>query len=560
MNGFVDLAFGPLAGLECRRSLGRRWMRVGQVLAGLPGIVVALSVLWFWWFQRQIDARYMPGGLLLGGVLVLEWIMLVVALVMSPAVVAGTLAGEKARGVLPLLLASSVSTREIATGRLAGRLTLVAIFLLANLPAMWLMAGFSSLPIRVLLVLFALPAAVSFGVGGMSLLTSAMSRRARDALIAVYLLELLLFLLLLFLVPALLWRFLPPTGWDALRAMNPFYGLSSLIESSDVRLATLSCAFWSCLGLLGLGTASWQLRRVYLRQVDGNRTRSERRHRARPEVGENPMLWKETHFERVEAFSRFVWWVGVFIFLALLGTTLVLAGVIMWTEWVRPDTVWNQWATAELEVLAGTTALPLSWLIQWTIALRAAVAIASEREHGTWDTLLLSDLEGSEIVGAKIWGSLYSLRGFIAAAAVLWTLAALFGAMPLSDYWTRLANTIVISVFMTAAGVWLSLSSSTATRAMTLTIGTWLLSAGIFATLAAMFVLVIMMIIIMAWLYWMGMTQGVWVTGIRGSGPPFPMSFMTGWTLTRLTMYAATAALIALYCRKRFDRLAGRAP
>ncbi len=68
------------------------------------------------------------------------------------------------------------------------------------------------------------------------------------------------------------------------------------------------------------------------------------------------------------------------------------------------------------------------------------------------------------------------------------------------------------------------------------------------------------MIIMMAWLYWMGMTQGVWVISGKAAGPPFPMSFVTGWTLTRLTMYVVSAALIAFYCRIRFDRLAGRTP
>ena len=155
VNGFVDFALGPLAGPECRRSLGRRWVRIGQVLAAVPGVVVALFVLWFWWFSNQFNPGYLPRGTLLGGVLALDGMMLVVALVMSPAVVAGTLAGEKARGVLPLLLASSVSTREIVTGRLAGRLSVVALFLLASLPAMCLLAGLSALPIHVVLLLFA---------------------------------------------------------------------------------------------------------------------------------------------------------------------------------------------------------------------------------------------------------------------------------------------------------------------------------------------------------------------------------------------------------------------
>jgi hypothetical protein len=299
---------------------------------------------------------------------------------------------------------------------------------------------------------------------------------------------------------------------------------------------------------------------VYLRQVDDNRPRSWRRQRERPAIGDDPMLWKEIHFERVERFSRVVWWVGVLIFSVLLGASFVLAVTVVWSLWIRPNPSVGQWATAQLQTLAGSSALPVSWLIQWTIALRAAAAIASEREHGTWDTLLLTKLEGREIVRAKIWGNLYSLRGFIAVAAIIWTLAALVGAMDLLNYWTSIANTVVISIFITAAGVWISLASATATRAMTWTIGVWLIAGASFAIVAGMIVSVIALIILLVWVNWMMMTQGVWTPGATTGGPPFPITFATGWTLTRLTLYLTTAFLIALYCRLRFDRLAGRAP
>jgi hypothetical protein len=215
------------------------------------------------------------------------------------------------------------------------------------------------------------------------------------------------------------------------------------------------------------------------------------------------------------------------------------------------------WATAQIESWVGSTALPLGWLIQWTIGLRAAVAIASEREHGTWDTLLLSSLEGREIVRAKIVGSLYAMRGFIAAAALVWTGAAIAGAMELGLYVAQLANTVVFSVFITAVGVWISLSTATATRAMTFTIGIWLMAAAGFAALAGLIVAAIALIILFSWLYWMSMTGNLVFSGKTG-GPPTPMSFATGWILTRLALYAAVATLIIPYCRYRFDKLAGR--
>jgi hypothetical protein len=552
VNGFVEFFLGPLAVPECRRTLNRGWVQVARMLAGIPGAIVALIVLWIWWFVQILDPAFQPAGTLLGGVSILERIMIVVAMLMSPAMIAGTLAGERARGVLPLLLASSISTREIVSGRLAGRIAIVGVFLLANMPAMCVLGGLAALPIQVLALLLVLPISVAIGAGGISMLASAVSRRARDALIAVYLVQ-----LFLFLVPVLGWGVLPLSFWDVIGPTNPFYGVDALAEAVTLLPALKSCVIWICLGLLGVWMASWRLRIAYVKQADSSPARDSKRERVRPALGDDPMLWKELHFERVGRFSRFVWWVGTITFTLLLAITLGLIGIILWARWLNTsDASWGLWASSQLEFWVGKSAMPLGWLIQWTVGLRAAVAVASEREHGTWDAILLSPLEGREIIRAKIWGNLYSLRGFIAAAAIVWTLASLVGAIDLETYCARLGTTVAVSIFITAAGVWISLSSSTATRAMTFTIGTWLIAAACFAVMAAMIVAVLTMLIFMAWL---AITQTAFVSGGKLSGPPTPISFATGMTIARVLLYTVTALLIAIYCRHRFDSLAGRA-
>ena len=113
-------------------------------------------------------------------------------------------------------------------------------------------------------------------------------------------------------------------------------------------------------------------------------------------------------------------------------------------------------------------------LIQWAVGLRAAVAISSERERGTWDALLTSPLEGPEIVRAKLWGSLHALRWLFVAAFVAWTIAALGGAMSWRDYAESVIGTVIVAAFMAAVGVRTSLSAATATRAMAITLGVWL--------------------------------------------------------------------------------------
>ena len=75
-------------------------------------------------------------------------------------------------------------------------------------------------------------------------------------------------------------------------------------------------------------------------------------------------------------------------------------------------------------LLGGFAGTLLGWLLQWGVGLRAAVSIASEREHGTWDALLMSPLVPSEIAVAKLVGSLYALRYMAAAMLLAWTLAA----------------------------------------------------------------------------------------------------------------------------------------
>src|SRR5262249_18816361 len=157
--------------------------------------------------------------------------------------------------------------------------------------------------------------------------------------------------------------------------------------------ATTSCLIWSGLGLLGVSLAAWQLRRAYLRQSEGDRPRVGRRQRARAPVGDDPMLWKELSLDRADRFGRLVGWAGFLIVLILLSLTGAVLAIICWVRWGRRDLASVNTTTAILRTMVDSSALPLSWLIQWMIGLRAAVAVASEREYGTWDSLLLSSLD-----------------------------------------------------------------------------------------------------------------------------------------------------------------------
>ena len=545
-----ELLFGPLAGSECRRLVGRRWLFVVRTLAALPGVVTVLIVGWIWWMTRLFEPDVSPYSIFTGGLIATEGIAVTVAFVLSPAVLAGTLAGEKASGTLELLLTARVSSGEIVLGHLLSRLGQVGIILLAGLPLLVWAAALCRCSPQGLLVVIGLPAAVTLGGGGIALAVSASTRRARDALLAVYLVE-----LVLLIAPALLaytWP-LPVMAW--LLPLNPYQGLGMLAREGFTGTALISMAWWTGLGLFGVCWATWRLRPSYLRQIGGTAARQSKRRRGVRPLGEHPMLWKELYADRTGTMGwvgRLLMWLMI---LFLLGTAVLFVVAIEWQRWVSPA---YRWGADEIKTWFADvvlyTSTPISWGIQWVIGLRAAVAVASERERKTWDALLISPLEAGEIVLAKIAGSLHAVVGLVLAALVAWTVAVAYDDMTWKEYGALLSVLLVHGCFMAAVGVWFSLSSTSTTWAMTLTLVVWLGAAAALSLAAAILVLVMMLLGMLLW-------SAASMTGLVpwGSSPPVPMSFEVAWHIVRCALYLLVAGGFALHGRYRFDRLAGRA-
>jgi ABC-type transport system involved in multi-copper enzyme maturation permease subunit len=549
----VASLLGPLAGPECRRALGRSWVLAVRWFAALPPTIVVLIVLWIWWFYQQISTNYTPVGATRVGLLTMEHMFVTCALVLAPALLAGTLAGEKMRGTLGLLLACLVSPLEIVVARLAGRLSVIAMFLLAGLPALVFCASIHELDLPILGLLMLLPLAVALGGGGLAIGISAVANRGRDALLAVYFLVLILLLAPLFASP------LPTWVQDWLAPLNPYQGISPLVGEAEVLPALLSIGTWTLIGMACCAFGAWRLRPMFLRDTDGRPRRRRLFRRTLPPVGDRPMVWKELHVEQVKAFNRFVRWLSILVSAVYLGASLVLAGLVLYWRWVQYDPSNAEVWVAELRQWTASPAATVGvcWLIQWSMGLRAAVAIASERERNTWDALLISPLEGREIVLAKIYGSAYAWRGFVAAVFISWTLAIVCDAMTLGEYAILLADTLVVGIFMVVMGVWFSLCSPTATRAMTLTMVSWMGAAVAISVGAFISVVVLGLILFLLWMWWQS-TIGPTAAGLAAAGPLIGTWFSISITIVQLLLYALAAVVVAAHCWHRFDQLAGR--
>ena len=454
---------GPLAGLECRRTLNGKWMLVFRFLAVLPAGLLTLGILFVWWISAAIEPKINPNDMLRGTFVFLSTLYLLAAVVLSPALLAGTLASEKETGTLGMLLIAKVSAREIVLGRFMGRFCQLLAWMVAGWPCLILLAVLVDIRGIRLLALLGLMMTVAYGVCGLSLLASALSRRGRDAMLMVYLLGVcwLLFLLLHGLV-------LPQSWVEFLNPLDPFWGVDGLVRAYTVVPALQVMACWGALGTVGLVGAMWRLRPSYGKLIAGSgSSKVERRRMNRvPPVSERPMLWKELYIERSKTFGIVGQGISILLTTLLVGGSMGLACYVWWFEYYAGQPQAAGMGRLMMQYFVGNSALFVGWLVQWLIGLRAAVTIASERQRATWDSLLMSPLEGREIVVGKLWGSLYAMRWLVGSVLFAWSLALACEAIDWGMYVYVVFDVLGVGAFMAALGLWLSLRSASTTTSM----------------------------------------------------------------------------------------------
>jgi len=544
----LDRFCGPLASVECRRAVRPPWLTWVRMLAGVPAAGIAIVVLWIWMLRRQIEAGFLPADLLTGGLLAVEIAQIVLALLLSPALIAGTIAGEKDRGTLAMLLASRLTASDIILGRLVGAFSQVAVLAVAALPMIVLFASLRQAGVVEFLLLVGLPLAVSFGAAGLTVAASTLARRGRDALMTVYLLEVLI-------LSAVFFGSWASVQWiDWLGPLNPFAVLWPLVSFGVRWPAAVSTAAWIALGAAGTTVAVWQLRPAYKRHTGGSsRGRRERRRRV-PPLGERPMLWKELYTDSGGTLGATGKWLSrLLVVLLIAGGATVLVTVIL--QYTHGDSQPLPFCGPIADAIGGSSILVL-WLVQWGIGLRSAGVVSGERQRSTWDAILASPLDGREIIQAKTWGSLHALRWLIAATCFAWTAAVVAGGMTVGHYVSHLTLLAAGCAFMAAAGVAVSMSVVNTTRGMAATIGIWMGAAIATAVLAFLITIA-------------GTLLGIAVaathslaTGNNDLSNLGPGAARWMWDAvylaSRAGLYIAAAVSIVLWIAARFDRLAGR--
>ena len=246
--------------------------------------------------------------------------------------------------------------------------------------------------------------------------------------------------------------------------------------------------------------AVWQLRPVYVRELENPVTKPTWYGGERVPIGDDPIRWRERYVERLmpasfKAFllpllllpfglvylvtpksasgraQRLALWPGI-VLTAILTT--VSSGLILWfclpanatltaamqaVVYLDPERLRAMMPVGAEDgfLLQGVVVMLLGSFI---VGIRCSGAVTGERERQTWEAVLLTPLSAKQLVHGKLWGVMAACYWYLLAYAVpAVLLAALGGAEALGWTVLWLAVTVLAMYFMGAAGIWCSVRS-----------------------------------------------------------------------------------------------------
>lgn len=517
--------FGPVFTYEITR-LGRRRLTFILRLLYVLAILALLALMYFSWLEsigyfRRNGPDRIPTERLSNFATTFFYafvgVQYAVVVLLTPAYVAGTVADEKERKTLEFLLATDLRNREIVFGKVAARVTNLLMYVLAGLPVIAFMQLFGGIDPDQLLATTAATVLTVVGLSALSVAFSVAMRRPRDAIALTYL-AIIVYIagsaFLAFYVMATQ-MYVARTGatpieflglqidtlealdaikvaTDWLAAGNVLYAVPSLVNpfAGGATAATVGTAlfryavFWGLATGLFLGYAVWRLRAVALYQSYGapknlTRGRAARAAKARPAVGDDPMIWKEVFVEGGLKGGCMGW----FLSLAVIGLVFMFPLLFVYLFFIDPTRGWSagrQWEEFT-EAMNGWCRIAtgiLGFLLMMAAAVRGAGVVSGERDRDTWVSLMSTPLTAWEMLRAKWLGSVLGLRRGYFMLLLVWALTLAVGAV---DPPMILATILYTAVYVSAfawVGVWYSITSRTTLIATVWAIMTALFLAG----------------------------------------------------------------------------------
>ena len=427
----------------------------------------------------------------------ISWATLVAALVVVPAIAAGSIATERDRRTIEYLFATDLSNAEIVLSKLFAKLLLVGKLLIVALPVLAIFRLLGGIPGDLLLAFYLVLGSTCLVLVMLSLSVSVWTSRARDAFTKVYLLLVALLLLPTLASGLLGWftcktqilemiRSSIVTVCDAINSVNPLwvYFQATGAGGGALGLSLDFDAIWRLvishvvISALLATVAVLAVRRVHLGSLGKSASKEKKplleSMRFRPPLGSQPMVWKEC-FARTAGTK--LGWIGRIAILLIVAVTLGIGITAFVNAISAGSSRWQQTWEIYMVCTVGTTFLYGSGVVL-LVGVRAAGLISYEKERDCWLSLLATPLSGSEIVGAKMLGNLYSFRWLPLPMFVVWGLQTLLYPPYVIAIGFNLAVLTIASLFASTLGIAFSLKFNSSLKAIGATLGVLVMVGG----------------------------------------------------------------------------------
>jgi len=360
-----------------------------------------------------------------------------------------TVTAEKDRRTLELLLVSRISDGELVLGKLAASVVRVLLLLLAAVPVFAIAGLFGGVLPAQLARLFVVTVAAALAAASVATAVAFWKDTTFQAL------AITLFALVAWLA----------AGEVAAARAGPAAG--AWVSPARAAFAALDPAgggrlppFLAVCGGIVLATSAVAVANVRRWNVAGESRRPRaaaapgRRGAAR-QVWANPILWREV---RTRAYGRAI----VVVRLAwLVLFAAAVAGVVQEARSARPD---------HLAIAVAVVPMALASLV--AVAALAVTSVTTERDRGSLDLILVSDLEPAEFVWGKIGGVLVVARELVLLPLALCAALAATGVVTVENGVYLALGLAVLLFFSAVLGFHVGLSYPSSRRAIAVALGT----------------------------------------------------------------------------------------
>ncbi|EDL61663.1 ABC transporter permease [Gimesia maris] len=383
---------------------------------------------------------------------------------------AGSIAQEKDRGTLILLLMTELKDRELVSGKTQSSLLIVYVLLASSIPVCVFLRLLGGIEFSQILWMELLCLITVFATGSWAALVAFWREKTFQTL-AISVLGMVVFLGVVEVIVNLL-----PAGsslYPWIAGLNPFRSLYEILNplSLNTGLNAITVSAWpSLISLFVLGVALKAFTVLRLRVWNPSRSVYKATPKAETEtvivkeksrvIWSNPVIWREI---MTKAYGRKVFVIKLAYFL--------LAGFTLWAA-VTSEAVAEGVLYLGVIPPQGLAFAGIAWLSLVLANTQAVTSITTEKDSKTLELLLVTDITAREFVLGKLGGIFFNSKELILIPVLILCYLVSHGAFSTEGFMCALIGFLSLMIFAIVLGLHMGLTYDNSRSAIGASLGT----------------------------------------------------------------------------------------